>query len=102
MSSFELNSSFKPSGDQEQAIGKQLNCVHENNGLLRKGEPEQVLRLFRDLNLKVLNMEITRSTETETHNACALFTLRLNKRCRVEQLIPKMNATEGVVSVEEL
>lgn len=27
---------------------------------------------------------------------------RLNKRCRVEQLIPKMNATEGVVSVEEL
>ena len=57
---------------------------------------------FRDLNLKVLNMEITRSTETETHNACALFTLRLNKRCRVEQLIPKMNATEGVVSVEEL
>ena len=63
---------------------------------------DNVLRLFRDLNLKVLNMEITRSTETETHNACALFTLRLNKRCRVEQLIPKMNATEGVVSVEEL
>ena len=63
---------------------------------------DNVLRLFRDLNLKVLNMEITRSTETETHNACALFTLRLNKRCRGEQLIPKMNATEGVVSVEEL
>ena len=61
-----------------------------------------ILRLFRDLNVKLLNMEITRSTETETHNACALFTLRLNKRCRVEQLIPKMNATEGVVSVEEL
>ena len=63
---------------------------------------DNVLKLFRDLELKVLNMEITRSTETETHNACALFTLRLNKRCRVEQLIPKMNATEGVVSVEEL
>lgn len=30
---------------------------------------DNVLRLFRDLNLKVLNMEITRSTETETHNA---------------------------------
>ena len=63
---------------------------------------DNVLKLFRELNLKVLNMEITRSTETEIHNACALFTLRLNKRCRVEQLIPKMNATEGVVSVEEL
>ena len=36
---------------------------------------DNVLKLFRDLELKVLNMEITRSTETETHNACALFTL---------------------------
>ena len=34
---------------------------------------DNVLKLFRDLELKVLNMEITRSTETETHNACALF-----------------------------
>ncbi|HIU36420.1 MAG TPA: glutamine-hydrolyzing GMP synthase [Candidatus Fimenecus excrementigallinarum] len=31
-----------------QAIGKQLVCVHVNHGLLRKGEPEQVVRVFRD------------------------------------------------------
>ena len=31
-----------------KAIGKQLTCVHVNHGLLRKGEPEQVVRVFRD------------------------------------------------------
>ena len=30
-----------------RAIGKQLTCVHVNHGLLRKGEPEQVIRVFR-------------------------------------------------------
>lgn len=31
-----------------KAIGKQLTCVHVNHGLLRKGEPEEVIRVFRD------------------------------------------------------
>ena len=31
-----------------KAIGKQLVCVHVNHGLLRKGEPEQVIQVFRD------------------------------------------------------
>ena len=31
-----------------RAIGKQLTCVHVNHGLLRKGEPEQVIKVFRD------------------------------------------------------
>jgi GMP synthase (glutamine-hydrolysing) len=31
-----------------KAIGRQLVCVHVNHGLLRKGEPEQVIRVFRD------------------------------------------------------
>jgi len=30
-----------------RAIGDQLTCVHVNHGLLRKGEPEQVIRVFR-------------------------------------------------------
>ena len=29
-----------------KAIGKQLTCVHVNHGLLRKGEPEQVCKVF--------------------------------------------------------
>lgn len=31
-----------------KAIGEQLVCVHVNHGLLRKGEPEQVVEVFRD------------------------------------------------------
>ena len=31
-----------------RAIGKNLVCVHVNHGLLRKGEPEQVVEVFRN------------------------------------------------------
>lgn len=31
-----------------RAIGDQLTCVHVNHGLLRKGEPEQVVQVFRN------------------------------------------------------
>ncbi len=31
-----------------KAIGNQLVCVHVNHGLLRKGEPEQVVEVFRN------------------------------------------------------
>lgn len=31
-----------------RAVGKQMTCVFINHGLLRKGEPEQVVKVFRD------------------------------------------------------
>lgn len=31
-----------------KSVGKQLTCVHVNHGLLRKGEPEQVIEVFRN------------------------------------------------------
>ena len=31
-----------------KAIGQQLVCVHVNHGLLRKGEPEQVIKVFKE------------------------------------------------------
>ncbi|MCR5229939.1 MAG: glutamine-hydrolyzing GMP synthase [Solobacterium sp.] len=31
-----------------KAIGRQLVCVHVNHGFLRKGEPEQVIQVFRN------------------------------------------------------
>jgi len=31
-----------------KAVGNQLTCVHVNHGLLRKGEPEQVIKVFKD------------------------------------------------------
>ena len=41
-----------------KAIGKNLVCVHVNHGLLRKGESEQVIRVFKNnlgANLKYVN-----------------------------------------------
>lgn len=63
---------------------------------------ERVLKLYRDHELKVLNLEITRASGSETHSAGAIFNLRLNKRCSVEQLVQEISATPGVVTVEEL
>lgn len=43
-----------------KAIGKQLVCVHVNHGLLRKGEPEQVVEVFKnqmDANLIYVDAE---------------------------------------------
>ena len=39
-----------------KAVGKQLVCVHVNHGLLRKGEPEQVIEVFKNqMNAKTLD-----------------------------------------------
>lgn len=41
-----------------KAIGNQLTCVHVNHGLLRKGEPEQVVQVFRnELNANLIYVD---------------------------------------------
>ena len=43
-----------------KAIGQHLTCVHVNHGLLRKGEPEQVIRVFRDqMNANLIYVDAT-------------------------------------------
>lgn len=43
-----------------KAIGKQLVCVHVNHGLLRKGEPEQVIEVFRkQMNANLVYVDAT-------------------------------------------
>ena len=43
-----------------KAVGQQLVSVHVNHGLLRKGEPEQVVRVFRDeLNANLVYVDAT-------------------------------------------
>ena len=63
---------------------------------------DNVLRLYREQELKLLDVEITRNSDGEKITSCAIFTLRLNKRCSLEVLLANMNAIPGVVSVEEL
>lgn len=43
-----------------KAVGKQLVCVHVNHGLLRKGEPEQVIEVFRNqMNANLVYIDAT-------------------------------------------
>ncbi len=43
-----------------KAIGKQLVCVHVNHGLLRKGEPEQVINVFgKELDANLIYVDAT-------------------------------------------
>ena len=43
-----------------KAVGKQLTCVHANHGLLRKGEPEQVIEVFRNqMNANLVYVDAT-------------------------------------------
>ena len=43
-----------------KAVGQQLVCVHVNHGLLRKGEPEQVIEVFRNqMNANLVYVDAT-------------------------------------------
>lgn len=43
-----------------KAVGDSLTCVFVNHGLLRKGEAEQVVRLFHDLGIKTVSINATK------------------------------------------
>jgi len=42
-----------------QAVGDQLTCIFVNHGLLRCGEPEQVVRTFRDRRIQLVPVDAT-------------------------------------------
>lgn len=64
---------------------------------------DRVLKLYRDRQIKVSNMEITRQPGGEGNDAaCALFTLRLNKHCPAGTIISDICAMGGVRNVEEI
>jgi len=63
---------------------------------------EKMLKLYREWNLKIMNMQVTRTTGIEKYNACVLFTLRLHKGIHVDQLVAAIKAIKGIVSIQEL
>ena len=63
---------------------------------------DELLRLYREQGLKVVNLEITRSKGSEKHNACAIFTVRMDRKHTVEGLLRDIIALDGVFQVEEL
>ena len=63
---------------------------------------EELLRLFRKWELKILNMGVIRPERSDNHNACAIFTLRLPKGSERENLLHEVHTTPGVVTIREL
>lgn len=63
---------------------------------------DDLLQQFRKRNIKLLHLEITRPPQGDKRNACAIFSLRLHKKCRVDELLALVSSTDGVVTVEEL
>ncbi len=67
-----------------------------------KAALDRVLTLYRDHNVKILNMQITRPTGSKKHNASAIFSLRLNKYYLIRQLLQDVLSIDGVIQAEEL
>lgn len=63
---------------------------------------DAILELYRQKQVKVINMQITRHTRNDRHNACVIFELRLNRKCGSDALLPLLMEVSGVQSVEEL
>lgn len=63
---------------------------------------DAVLQLFRRLGVKLLYMEVTRSADGEKSSSCAIFSLRLHKRVKVEALLSDLLQMKGVLLAEEI
>jgi len=63
---------------------------------------DEALRICRERNVKVMNLQITRHKRDERHNACAIFELRLNRKYTAEAILHLFLDIPGVESIEEL
>ena len=63
---------------------------------------DRVLSYMHQQDIKVLSMEITRSTNSEVAKATAIFLVRLNKKLREKEFLEQLSRIEGVSSAEVL
>ena len=63
---------------------------------------DTVLQLLRAHRVTIQDMEITRNSDSESHNACAIFSLRFSKGISVDELLTHVSQIEGVITVQEL
>ena len=77
----------------------EVNLYMEYNN---KATLDNVLFIFRQMDIKVVNLEITRATENERHNASAIFLIRLNRRFNANKVVDAVHKVEGVFSIYEI
>ena len=63
---------------------------------------DTVLAVIGDLEMRIMDMVITRTPESGTKSANVIFTLRLNKKHRPGEIIAAASAVDGVESIEVL
>jgi putative Mg2+ transporter-C (MgtC) family protein len=82
-----------------------LESSHESIYFLEytgNGALDRVLSLLQEQEVRVLNMEITRSEETAPFHANAIVTVRLNKKINDHQLLFMLSCVDGILSAEEI
>lgn len=57
---------------------------------------------LRQQNVKLNHMEITRSPKADAGNAIAIISLRLHKKCTVNQIMEFIDTIPGIIVTEEL
>jgi putative Mg2+ transporter-C (MgtC) family protein len=77
----------------------EINLYMEYNGRVCL---EAVLRLCREMELKLLNLEIARHADGEKNTSTAILCLRLNKRVKVDYLLAQIHQIPDIVMVEEI
>jgi len=77
----------------------EINLFMEYNN---KATLDNVLFLYRQMGVKVVNLEITRAIENERHNASAIFLIRLNRRFNANKVVEAVRKIEGVFSIYEI
>ena len=68
----------------------------------QKESLERVLEWFRNENIRLLNMQITRPEPDDRHSAYAICSLRLNQKWDKYKLRSALDSMEGILSVEEM
>lgn len=63
---------------------------------------ESVLNLFKEKEIQILNMEITRAEQSEQHHASAIISTRMKKTKESVNIESYLNAINGLHLVEEL
>lgn len=63
---------------------------------------DEMIKLYHEQKLHILNMQITRPSSGEDQPACVIFSLRLPKHCSVHDLFDLLSSIPGIVSIKEL
>ena len=62
----------------------------------------EAVAYIEEMNIKILDMEITKSAVDEGKNPCAIFSLQFRRKTSHSEVIEAISNIENVISVEEL